>query len=108
MPAKLIWQKMIEAARASIAKTVGWNPDIDPIRQLAMEIVANGHGEAFLNAARRGRPGRDKTLRLQTVYHVEAVLQVKRRKPRIRPRALEADDLFAGVASAGSDTPPGR
>lgn len=85
---------MLEAARASIARGVGWNPRLDPLRQIAMEIVANQNGETFLKAARRGRPGRDRTLRLQAVRHVEDVLTVKRRKPRIRPRQVPDGDLF--------------
>lgn len=92
---KLVWQHMVEAAQKNIGRGVGWNPSIDPMRQTAMEIVANGHAEEFLKAARRGRPGRDRTLRLQIVQHVEDIQlnKTKRRKPRIRPKRHLEEEL---------------
>lgn len=90
---KLVWQRMVDAAVKRINKTVGWNREIDTARQIAMEIVASDNGETFLKAGRRGRPGRDRTLRLQIVKHVEDVLEVKKRKPRIRPKKHLEDEL---------------
>ncbi len=90
---KLKWQRHVEIARARIVKTIGWSAERDAVKQLADELVASGHGEKFLNAARRGRPGVTRTLRSQLVEQVEKMLAVKRRKPRIRAKLEQTTEM---------------
>ena len=87
------------AAAARIKKQGGYDRTAPAIEQIAAEIVKGGEGEAFLKAARRGRPTCRQNLRYQLLREVEATLGAsvpRRREDRNTPEAAKRVTLELG------------
>ncbi len=78
------WLRMLNDAGARIPRGIGWSKDKDLLRQITEELVAAGHGPDFLKCARRGRPCQN-TDRAAAVREVERLIEMPKRKPRVRP-----------------------
>lgn len=84
------WAQFINLAHRRINDAGGFKGRKDPVAQLAAAIVKGGDGEAFLKAARRGRPTARQNLRYQLLREVEAAVGAgvpRRREDRNTPEA---------------------
>ncbi len=88
------WPQFMNAAHARIVKSGGFKTrgrNVDPVAQIAAEIVRGGEGEAFLMAVRRGRPTARQNLRYQLLAAVESAIGAgvpRRREDHNTPEAI--------------------
>jgi hypothetical protein len=86
------WPVFVSDAVVRIVERGGFKVGMDPIIQMAAEIIRAKEGEAFLKSVRRGRPTQRQNLRYQLLREVERQIGAsvpRRREDRNTPEAQE-------------------